>query len=82
MRYYTRFKISEDALSFHYETLSINDILDEYFPDWVIMMARYNNPITEDGCIRDWIAFNQAWETDSNGLHVLPPSASEGSSWS
>ena len=77
MKYYTRLKISEDAISFVYETLSTNDILDEYFPDWVTMMARYNNPITEDGCIRDWIVFNQAWETDSEGRHVLPPSASE-----
>ena len=64
-----------------YETYSTKDILDEYFPDWASMMARTNQPITENACISDWILMNQAWESDSEGHHVLSSSASGVSEW-
>ena len=82
MKYYTRAKITEDSLTLDYETLSVNEILDEYFPDWMVMMAQTNRPITEDGCVEDWVLFHHAWETDSGGYHVLPASASGVSEWS
>jgi hypothetical protein len=79
MKHYTRVKICENGLSLIYETFSTNDILDEYFPDWMVMMARTNQPITENACISDWITLHQAWETDSQGYHVLPETDSSAS---
>ena len=79
MKYYTRVIPSDMVVK--YETYSTKDILDEYFPDWASMMARTNQPITENACISDWILMNQAWESDSEGHHVLSSSASEVSEW-
>ena len=79
MRYFTKPVVSDITIAYH--TYTLQEVLDEYFPDWANMMARYNNPITEEACIKDWLVFNNAWESDSEGYHVLPPSASEGSSW-
>lgn len=77
MKYYTRVVPSDMVVK--YETLSTEQILDEYFPDWVNMMARHNQPITEEACISDWVVFNSAWETDSQGYHVLPQTDSSAS---
>lgn len=79
MKYYTRVVPSDMVVK--YETLSTKDILDEYFPDWASMMAKTNQPITENACISDWILMNQAWESDSEGHHVLSSSASGVSEW-
>ena len=79
MKYYTRVVPSDMVVK--YETLSTKDILDEYFPDWASMMAKTNQPITENACISDWILMNQAWESDSEGYHVLSSSASGASEW-
>jgi hypothetical protein len=80
MKYYTRVVPSDMVVK--YETYSSKDILDEYFPDWASMMARTNQPITEDACISDWILMSQAWESDSEGYHVLSSSVSGVSEWS
>ena len=83
MKYYARVVPSDMVIK--YETFSTNDILDDYFPDWVTMMARNNQPITENACIKDWVTLHGAWETDSEGYHVLPQtdsSASGVSEWS
>ena len=79
MKYYTRVVPSDMVVK--YETLSTKDILDEYFPDWASMMAKTNQPITENACISDWILMNQAWESDSEGYYVLSSSASGVSKW-
>ena len=79
MKYYTRVVPSDMVVK--YETLSTKDILDEYFPDWASMMAKTNQPITENACISDWILMNQAWESDSEGYYVLSSSASGVSEW-
>jgi hypothetical protein len=80
MKYYTR--VIPFDMAIKYETYSTKDILDEYFPDWVSMMAKTNTPITEEACIADWVLMSQAWESDSEGYHVLPASASGVSEWS
>ena len=74
MKYYTRVVPSDMVVK--YETLSTKDILDEYFIDWAAMMARTNQLITEESCISDWIVYNHAWESDSEGYHVFTSSAS------
>ena len=62
---------------------TLQEVLDEYFPDWATMMARHRNePITEERCIQDWLAFNNAWESDSEGYHVFASGASEETPWS
>ena len=80
MKYYTRVVPFDMAIK--YETYSTKDILDEYFVDWVKLVGQTNQPITEESCIADWITMNQAWESDSEGYHVLPASASGVSEWS
>jgi hypothetical protein len=75
MKYYTRVVPSDMAIK--YETFSTKEILDDYFTDWVSMMAKTNQPITEESCISDWIVYNQAWESDADGYHVLPSGVSE-----
>jgi hypothetical protein len=80
MKYYTRVVPSDMVVK--YETYSTKDILNEYFLDWTVMMARTNQLITEESCIADWVLVNQAWESDSEGYHVLPASASGVSEWS
>ena len=79
MKYYTRVVPSDMVIK--YETYSTKDILDEYFIDWVKLMGQTNQPITENACISDWIVYNQAWESDSEGHHVLSSSASGVSEW-
>jgi len=79
MKYYTRVVPSDMVVK--YETYSTKDILDEYFLDWTVMMARTNQLITEEACIADWVLVNQAWESDSEGYHVLSSSASGVSEW-
>jgi hypothetical protein len=68
-------------MAIKYETYSTKDILNEYFLDWTVMMARTNQLITEKACIADWVLVNQAWESDSEGYHVLSSSASGVSEW-
>lgn len=80
MKYYTR--VIPFDMAIKYETYSTKDILDEYFPDWVKMMAKTNTPITEEACISDWVLMSQAWESDSEGYHVLSSSVSGVSEWS
>jgi hypothetical protein len=70
MKYYTRVVPSDMVVK--YETYSTKDILDEYFPDWMPIMAQTNRPISEEACIDDWVLINQAWESDADGYHVLP----------
>jgi len=79
MKYYTRVVPFDMAIK--YETYSTKDILDEYFLDWTVMMARTNQLITEEACIADWVLMNEAWESDSEGYHVLSSSASGISEW-
>jgi hypothetical protein len=79
MKYYTRVVPSDMVVK--YETYSTKDILNEYFLDWTVMMARTNQLITEEACIADWVLVNQAWESDSEGYHVLSSSASGVSEW-
>lgn len=79
MKYYTRVVPFDMAIK--YETYSTKDILDEYFLDWTVMMARTNQLITEEACIADWVLMNEAWESDSEGYHVLSSSASGVSEW-
>jgi len=80
MKYYTKVVPSDMAIL--YETYTTKDILDEYFLDWTVMMARTNQLITEEACIADWVLINHAWESDSEGYHVLSSSASGVSEWS
>jgi len=80
MKYYTRVVPSDMVVK--YETYSTKEILDEYFPDWMPVMAQTNRPISEEACISDWVLVNQAWESDSEGHHVLPASASGVLEWS
>ena len=79
MKYYTKPVLSDTAIL--YETYTTKEILDEYLPIWIEMMAKTNQPITENACISDWILMNQAWESDSEGHHVLSSSASGVSEW-
>ena len=79
MKYYTR--VIPFDMSIKYETYSTKDILNEYFLDWTVMMARTNQLITEEACIADWVLMNEAWESDSEGYHVLSSSASGVSEW-
>ena len=79
MKYYTRVVPFDMAIK--YETYSTKDILNEYFLDWTVMMARTNQLITEEACIADWVLMNEAWESDSEGYHVLSSSASGVSEW-
>jgi hypothetical protein len=81
MKYYTKPFISDMVIN--YETYSTKEILDEYFPEWTEMMVAggKGNFIDEESCIQDWVILYHAWETDSESLHVLPLSASEGSQW-
>jgi hypothetical protein len=79
MKYYTKVVPSDMAIL--YETYTTKDILNEYFLDWTVMMARTNQLITEEACIADWVLVNQAWESDSEGYHVLSSSASGVSEW-
>jgi hypothetical protein len=79
MKYYTKVVPSDMAIL--YETYTTKDILNEYFLDWTVMMARTNQLITEEACIADWVLINQAWESDSEGYHVLSSSASGVSEW-
>jgi hypothetical protein len=76
MKYYTKPFASDMVIKF--ETYSTKDILNEYFPKWAESMVQggYGNFVDEENCIEDWILLNGAWETDSEGYHVLPASAS------
>ena len=80
MKYYT--KIIPSDMIVKYETYTIKDILDEYFLKWTEMMVEggKGNFVSEEACISDWVVLNQAWESDSEGLHVFTSSASGASS--
>jgi hypothetical protein len=79
MKYYTKPVLSDMAIL--YETYTTKEILDEYLPIWIEMMAKSNRPIIEQDCIDDWVLINHAWESDSEGYHVLSSSASGVSEW-
>jgi len=76
MKYYT--KIVPSDMVIKYETYTIPEILDEYFPSWAEAMIEggQGNFVDEESCIRDWVLLHDAWESDSEGHHVLPSSAS------
>ena len=78
MKYYTKPFVSDMIIK--YETYTIPEILNEYFPTWTEMMVSggQGNFVDEEACVRDWIVMNDAWESDSEGNHVLPSSASGG----
>lgn len=52
-----------------YETLSEDQIIEQYYKYWSIKMieAGKGDDITRERCIEDWTIVHWAWETDEFG---------------
>jgi hypothetical protein len=56
--------VVDDSSDFGYQTISEQDIIKEFFPDWekdMISVGR-EDEISHENCIQDWVLYYQAWQ--------------------
>jgi hypothetical protein len=56
--------VVDDSSDFDYQTISEQDIIKEFFPDWekdMISVGR-EDEISHENCIQDWVLYYQAWQ--------------------
>lgn len=74
MKYWTIVEPGDDGVSPVYETLSDQEILDQYWDYWYGRMCEkfgkdhVDATYTKQDCIDDWVVVHWAWESDDKSM--------------